>query len=245
MSVEIIEVTTFNVIKFLALVIVIIISWVIVLVNVIKLFERIRAEHVLCQLIDEAQKNASLNPFSVFMHFFPFIFYAIGCGIFMIMNKPEFANSVKIKISIMLLVSLVPVNMLNEFSKDGRDILPNWPAMLDLYDGVVMLTAGKLNPRNSLWLQVVICSVVILFYIPVFLEIYQKRFESYLETYQNEYGAIRFSKRRITHAQFVTCFIFLALRLVLFKFKPLEIIFAAKAVVRLCFHYKTILKNPE
>ena len=175
MSVEIIEVTTFNLIEFLALVIVTIISWVIILVIVIKLFERIRAEYGLCHRIDEVEEDAGLNPIlSVYVFFSLFIFYAIGCRIFM--NKSEFANSVKIKISIMLLISLVPVNMLNEFIKDGRDILPYCSAMLDLYDGVVMLTAGKLNPRNSLWLQVVICSVVIFFYVPVFLEIYQERF---------------------------------------------------------------------
>ena len=209
----------------------------------IKLFMRIKAEYGLCHRIDEAEEDAGRNPFSVFMYFFLFIFYAIGCRIFM--NKPEFANSVKIKTSIMLLVSLVPVNMLNEFSKDGQDIFAFCPAMLDPYDGVVMLTAGKLNPRNSLWLQVIICSVVILFYVPVFVEIYQERFEINLETYQNKCGATRFSKRNITQAQFVTCCIFLALRLILFEFKPLEVIFTAKTVVRLCFHYKTIYKNPE
>ena len=112
--------------------------------------------------------------------------------------------------------------------------------MLDLYDGAVMLTAEKLNPKNSLWIK-----VVILFYVPAFLEIYQKRLESYFETYQNEFGAIRFSKRNITHAQFVTCCIFLALRLVLFEFKPLEIIFTTKTLVRLCFHYKAVCGNPE
>ena len=117
MSVEIIEVTTFNLIEFLALVIVIIISWVITSIIVMKLFMRIKTEYGVCHRMDEAEENASRNLLSMFMYFLLFIFYAIGCGVFM--NEQEFANSVKIKISITLLVWLVPVNMLNEFSKDG------------------------------------------------------------------------------------------------------------------------------
>ena len=123
---------------------------------------------------------------------------------------------------------------MDEFAGQGeqtsmRALLPYFPAIIDLYDGIEMVTA-KLHPENPVWVQITICLAVIMFVIPSFLEIRHLHFPELTN------GSV-LSERRIRLAQFVSTFMFFVLRVVLFAYNPHEIVFAFKTMIRLYCNY--------
>ena len=134
----------------------------------------------------------------------------------------------------LLLLQLLYVLYLDELAGQGeqtrtRALLPYFPAIIDLYDAIEMVTA-KLHPENPVWIQITICLAVIMFVIPSFLEIRHLHFPELTN------GSV-LSERRIRLAQFVSTFMFFVLRVVLFAYNPAEIVFAFKTMIRLYCNY--------
>jgi hypothetical protein len=140
--------------------------------------------------------------------------------------------STDVRISNTIAKSILPLQImlpgLNVFDK-VEVILPYCPAIIDIYDGIEM-SETQLNLKNPVWLQIIICLAVIMFYIPSLLEIYHLRYP------QLKNGS-SLSERRIRLSQFVSSCMFVVLRVVLFAYNPHEIGLVIKTLIRVYCHY--------
>ena len=109
-----------------------------------------------------------------------------------------------------------------------QSILTHCPAIMDIYDGIEMLTSRS-DETSPVWVQVTFCLAVITFYIPSFLELYHLKYPD---------GTF-LSKRRVNLTQLIASFLFLALRVVVFACNPQEMRFILKSFIRIYYHYKT------
>ena len=151
-------------------------------------------------------------------------------------NSTFTSTKYRILCMIMLLfpLHLLYIAFLDKLAGQGeqtstRALLPYFPAIIDLYDGIEMAVT-KLHPENPVWVQITICLAVIMFVIPSFLEIRHLHFPELTN------GSV-LSERRIRLAQFVSSFMFFVLRVVLFAYNPHEIVFAFKTMIRLYCNY--------
>ena len=152
----------------------------------------------------------------------------------------SYATSTNYKFYLMITLSFILLQLLYVLYLDvlagqgeqtsTRALLPYFPAIIDLYDGIEMAVT-KLHPENPVWVQITICLAVIMFVIPSFLEIRHLHFPELTN------GSV-LSKRRIRLAQFVSTIIFFVLRVVLFAYNLHEIVFAFKTMIRLYWYIK-------
>ena len=142
-------------------------------------------------------------------------------------------------ITFMLFMLLLPLTAISYMTRDqadfGKAISPYALALLDISDGIEMAVT-KLIPTNRVWVQIVICFAIIMFYVTSFLEIYHVRFPELRN------GWI-FSERRIRRAQLVFSCIFLVLRVALLVYNPQELVigvFIVKSGVLLIYRYQKL-----
>ncbi|CAB4008229.1 Hypothetical predicted protein, partial [Paramuricea clavata] len=135
------------------------------------------------------------------------------------------------KVTLIIGLSLMPLYLiLCGIDMVDHGLLPYCPAIVDIYDGIEMYYT-KLNPTNPEWVQITIFLAVIMFYIPSVMEIYHLKFP------ELKSGSMS-SERKVKLSQFVCSCIFLVVRIMLYAYKPHEIIFAAKTFIRVYCHYK-------
>ena len=113
-----------------------------------------------------------------------------------------------------------------------HDISRAFPPILDICDGIAMLTLEQ-DETCSEWVHVMIFLAVITYFISSFLEIYHLKHQD---------GTF-LSKRRVNLTQLITSFLFLVLRLALFAYNPRELGFIIKSIARLYYHRKTFLNQ--
>ncbi|CAB4008230.1 Hypothetical predicted protein [Paramuricea clavata] len=176
----------------------------------------------------QVKKFVCINRFSEWNHWF-FLFF---CSQLFRITIFSSGGHVEPRMKDTVLLSLIPSALI----LCGTDLvdhgfLPYCPAIVDIYDGIEMYYT-KLNPTNPVWVQITICLAIIMFYIPSVLELYLLNFP------ELKYGSIS-SERKVKLCQFVCCCVFLVVRMMLYAYKPHEIIFAAKTFIRVYCHYKS------
>jgi hypothetical protein len=127
----------------------------------------------------------------------------------------------------------LPLQLLHAIGLGDQGMLPFCPAILDIYDGIEMLTTQlHLTSRAWPWMQIMIVLAVIVFHISSFLEIH------YLMRYSELENGPIISERIIWLGKLLSSFMFLFLRVLLFAFNPHEMFFAVKTILRIYYHYK-------
>lgn len=120
-----------------------------------------------------------------------------------------------------------PIHLLCVIYQRGKSLQPYCLAILDIYDGIEML-ATKLNSSIPVWVQITVLLAVITFYISSLLEVYYLRFPRSI-----------LSERAVRLGQLVSNCIFFLLYVLLLAYNPHEYVLVIKAIIRVCYHYKT------
>ena len=110
----------------------------------------------------------------------------------------------------------------------NHNMLQYCPAIMDIYDGIEMLTSRS-NQTSPVWVRITSCLAVITFCIPAFLEIH------YLKHPRERV----LSEQSVRLAYIICSSMFLAFRAAMFAYKPLEMFFIIKSVVRVYYHDET------
>ena len=156
------------------------------------------------------------------------IIFKIADVIIILEEKPFHLSKLKefLNIIFVLPLLLLPLPVKNR----KLNILPYAPVIIDIYDGLELLTS-KSNETSLVWVHVAICLAVITFCIPAFLEIYHIK-------YPDERVL---SGPSIRLAHFICGSIFLAVRMVVAVFTKNRhyLLFLGKGCLRLDYHYKT------
>ena len=130
----------------------------------------------------------------------------------------------------MALITLFPVHFqIDVIVLGAPNLLRYCPALLDILDGVEM-TETQLNPINLVWVKIVICLAIVMFYISSLLEIYHLKFP------KPTTGST--VPERLKFIQLVSSVVFLVLRLALFARNPHEFVLVVKTIIRVFCHYQ-------
>ena len=187
-------------------------------------------------------RNVIRNRFLEFMRhwcslisFLPIILYIFTfkmANIVIIEEKPYLLSELK---QCLNTIFQMPILLMCTHRKNCKpDILPYAPAIIDIYDGLELLTSRS-NEASLEWIHVAICLAVITFCIPAFLEIYHIN-----------YPDRRVLSRQSIRLAHVFCgSVFLAVRTavaVIVK-NPHDILFLYKGCFSVTYHYETFVNQ--
>ena len=126
--------------------------------------------------------------------------------------------------------------LLPVYFHDSSRLSLNWPAIVDILDGIHM-TEEQLDPAiNPVWVQTLICLAVFMCYIPSLYELYHLRFP------EQTTGSMKLSKRTVNLIQLASSVLFFVLRVVLCVRDGSDPTEVFKSIVRFYGHYKMWLK---